>query len=275
MVSLVRLASEKIAQTVDAPPIIRLSGVSKAFATRTERTCAVDELDLEIGRGRIVSLVGPSGSGKTTILNLIAGLARPDVGGVFYSGAPVTKPNTKIGYLTQSDALLPWRSVLSNVALPLEIRRTPKAQRTAAATEIIRRVGLAGFERHLPAQLSGGMRKRVAIARTLIYRPETLLLDEPFSALDGQTRRVVYQLLLELAKELGLTVALVTHDLDEAIALSDEIIVFSNRPARIVDHIFDLRDIDRERTHSTSRRDRLHERLSARLAKEVDFAEKI
>jgi NitT/TauT family transport system ATP-binding protein len=217
------------------PVAIAFDQVSKGFRSHGRVTQALENVSLEVRRGAFVSLVGPSGSGKTTLLNLAAGLLRADAGRLEYGGANLTGPNTQVGYLTQDDALLPWRSVLANVALPLEVRGVGRPERLAAARRIIARVGLKDFEKHFPAQLSGGMRKRVALARTLVYHPETLLLDEPFSALDAQTRLVIQKQLRELVGELGLTVLLVTHDLHEAIALSDTIVVFSRRPARILE----------------------------------------
>lgn len=213
--------------------ILRFESVSRSLASLP----VLQNIDLEIERGSFVALVGPSGCGKTTLLNLAAGLARPNEGAVYYDGEPLLGPNTSAGYLTQDDALLPWRDVLGNVALPLEVKKVGKADRTAAAREIIAKVGLSGFEHHRPSQLSGGMRKRVSIARTLVYRPETLLLDEPFGALDAQTRLLMQDQMLGLVRELGLTVLLVTHDITEAIALADRIVLITARPARIVEVI--------------------------------------
>jgi NitT/TauT family transport system ATP-binding protein len=218
-------------------PAISFAGISKRFVSAQGDTPALDNVSLDVRKGQFIALIGPSGCGKTTLLNLIAGLIPPDSGTVAYEGTEVKGPNTKVGYLTQLDALLPWRTVLGNVALPLEIRRVPKGERLEQARLIIERVGLKGFERHYPGQLSGGMKKRVAMARTLIYQPETLLLDEPFSALDAQTRIVIQRQLQELVSELGLTVLLVTHDIAEAIALADTIAVFSKRPARLLETI--------------------------------------
>jgi NitT/TauT family transport system ATP-binding protein len=246
----------------DAPTTAR--GVPTARTQHTlqfqavSRTLAslpvLQSIDLEVERGSFVALVGPSGCGKTTLLNLAAGLAQPDEGAVLYNGVPLLEPNTNAGYLTQDDALLPWRDVLSNIALPLEVKKVDNAARTEAARRIIAKVGLAGFEHHRPAQLSGGMRKRVSLARTLIYQPSTLLLDEPFGALDAQTRMLMQNQLLELARELSLTVLLVTHDIGEAIALADRIILLTARPARIVEVVevsqADRREIREEREHT-------------------------
>jgi NitT/TauT family transport system ATP-binding protein len=251
--------------------IIRLDRISKGFPGRHGDTRALDNVSLDVRRGSFAALVGPSGCGKTTLLNLIAGLLPPDQGTVIYGGAAVRGPNARVGYLTQLDALLPWRTVLGNVALPLEIRRLPRRERLEAASAIIDRVGLKGFERHYPGQLSGGMRKRVALARTLIYRPETLLLDEPFSALDAQTRVVIQRQLQDLVRELGLTVVLVTHDINEAIALSDTIVVFSRRPARIIETIRVPSQPARAAPRAGTSNDTTYDRVWELLADEIDI----
>jgi NitT/TauT family transport system ATP-binding protein len=217
----------------------------------------LDSIDLQVERGQFVALIGPSGCGKTTLLNLAAGLSRPDSGAVRYNGVDLSAPNTQAGYLTQDDALLPWRDVLHNVALPLEIKGVSKTTRLDAAREIIRKVGLSRFEGHRPAELSGGMRKRVSLARTLIYKPETLLLDEPFGALDAQTRVLVQKQLLDLCREFGLTVLLVTHDIGEAIALSSRIVLLTARPARVTEIV----DVAHDASHDIFRRERSNEDL--------------
>ncbi len=252
------------------PLMISFDKVSKAFAHRRQTIPAVDPIDFDIRRGDFIAFVGPSGCGKTTLLNLAAGLLAPDGGQVRYAGEPLTGANTRIGYLTQADALLPWRSILANVTLPLEIRRVARAERAARALAILDRVGLKGFERHYPAQLSGGMRKRAALARTLVYEPETLLLDEPFGALDAQSRNVLQRQLARLAEELGLTVVMVTHDLDEAVALARRIVVFSQRPARIVDDIVVAARLQ-PRRHAAADEPSLNERLWSLLAPESDL----
>jgi NitT/TauT family transport system ATP-binding protein len=221
----------------------------------------LEGINLRVERGSFVALVGPSGCGKTTLLNLAAGLAQPDAGNVRYNGNTLVKPNTSAGYLTQDDALLPWRDVLMNVALPLEIKGIDKASRFARARDIISKVGLSGFEHHRPAQLSGGMRKRVSLARTLIYRPETLLLDEPFGALDAQTRVLMQKQLLDLYREFKLTVLLVTHDIGEAIALSDRIALLSARPGRLIE-VLDVPDAG---SRDVLRRERSNDDLYAHI----------
>ncbi|RDJ26996.1 ABC transporter ATP-binding protein [Bosea caraganae] len=213
--------------------MIELASISKTFRQKGEPVEAVRNLSLSIGEGEIVAVIGPSGCGKSTLLNMISGLYRPTTGRVEYRGERVTAVNTSVGYMTQKDNLLPWRNVRDNVSLPLEIQGVPKAQRERAAEELIRRVGLDGFEEKLPSELSGGMRKRVGLARMLLARPETLLLDEPFGALDAQLKLAMHQLLLSIKEEYGQTVLFVTHDLVEAITLSTKVVICSRRPGTI------------------------------------------
>ena len=212
-----------------------MSGVAKSFDVRGRTVDALQPIDLAIDREEIVVLLGPSGCGKSTVLNLVAGLMEPSRGAVTYDGAPVAGPNHRVGYMTQVDTLLPWRSVADNVALPLELhcRGTPTAERRARVDEMLALVGLSDFATHFPAELSGGMRKRAALARMLAYGPETLLLDEPFGALDAQLKIVMQRELMRLAERLRTTVVFVTHDLAEAIAIGDRIVVFGGRPGSI------------------------------------------
>jgi NitT/TauT family transport system ATP-binding protein len=249
--------------------LVAIESVSKHFVGKQGTTAALQDVSLTVRKGEFISLLGPSGCGKTTLLNLVAGFLKPDAGGVTYGGERVDGPNRNVGYLTQDDALLPWRSVRANVALPLEIKGVAKDARAKRANEMLERVGLSGFEAHFPHQLSGGMRKRVSMARTLIYQPQTLLLDEPFGALDAQTRGVMQKELLMLTQSLGLTVLLVTHDLNEAVALSDRIALFSKRPARILD-IFELSrripaEIDIRSQHDDEISSVIRRRLSTEL----------
>jgi len=215
--------------------MIALRGAGKQFSARGTTLRALEPLSLDIHRHEFVALVGPSGCGKSTILNLVAGLLRPSEGCVTYDGVEVTRPNVRVGYMTQKDTLLPWRNVEDNVGLALElrIRRTPREEAAARVAAMIDLVGLKGFERHYPGELSGGMRKRAALARTLIYEPETLLMDEPFGALDAQLRLLLMDELQRLTQARRITVAFVTHDLGEAIALADRVVIMSARPGRI------------------------------------------
>jgi NitT/TauT family transport system ATP-binding protein len=221
-----------------APYAVRLDAVYKAFVPARRRKSAGPVLALEdvtftARPGEFISLVGPSGCGKSTVLNLIAGLVRPSAGQVTYQGAPVEGVNTKVGYITQDDNLLPWRSVARNVEFGLELRGVPKAERRARAREFIELVGLGGFEDHYPHELSGGMRKRAGIVRTLAYDSGVVLMDEPFGPLDAQTRVILQDELLRLWDRQRPAVLFVTHDLVEAITLSDRIITFTGRPGTI------------------------------------------
>jgi NitT/TauT family transport system ATP-binding protein len=221
-----------------AAGVIEARDVFKVFVARGERRrrrafLALHGVNLAIQQGRFVSFVGPSGCGKSTLLNMIAGLVRPTDGAVVYKGAPVAGVNTDVGYITQDDNLLPWRTLLENVEVALEFRGVGSAERRARALAFIERVGLRGFEHHYPHELSGGMRKRTALVRTLIYEPDVILMDEPFGPLDAQTRVILQDELLRLWEGTGKTIVFVTHDLVEAIALSDEIVLFSRAPGTI------------------------------------------
>jgi NitT/TauT family transport system ATP-binding protein len=214
---------------------IRLAGVGKRFSVRGNTFQALTPVSLEIKPKEFVALVGPSGCGKSTILNMVAGLMQPSDGTVYYDGVPVTGPNRKVGYMTQKDTLLPWRNVSDNIRIALELKCRAGSKKDAAdkVAQTIELVGLKGFENHFPGELSGGMRKRVAIARTLVYEPETLLMDEPFGALDAQLKLVMLDELQRLTRMHAMTVLFVTHDLGEAITLADRVVVFSGRPGLI------------------------------------------
>ncbi len=220
---------------IDARNKVQITDLHHSFITRGKMTEAVHAVDLTVREREFVALVGPSGCGKTTVLNCVAGLLQPTRGTVTYDGQPVTALNRRIGYLSQKDTLLPWRNVADNVRVALELKCRPTSRREADAkvAAMIELVGLKGFERHYPAELSGGMRKRAALARTLIYEPEALLLDEPFGALDAQLRLVMLDQLQRLTLLRRITVLFVTHDLGEAITLADRVVVFSARPGRI------------------------------------------
>jgi NitT/TauT family transport system ATP-binding protein len=214
--------------------LIELRALHKTFDRGTGPVEAVRDINLTVEPGSIVSLVGPSGCGKSTLLHMIAGLYEPSSGEVIYAGRPVESVNTAVGYMTQKDTLFPWKTVQDNVALPSQLAGQPRADRRRDAVEILGRVGLDGFEARYPSELSGGMRKRVALARMLLYQPETFLLDEPFGALDAQLKLAMHELLLRLWTEDRQTILLVTHDLVEAITLSDRVIVLTRRPSRII-----------------------------------------
>ena len=210
-----------------------LRGVGKVFKSRSGHVEVLRDFNLTIREGEFLAVVGPSGSGKSTVLNLLAGLEHPTGGSVFCHGRPLGGVNAEIGYLTQHDSLLPWLTVAQNIAVPLEVRGTAAGERDRRVREMIANVGLAGFEHHHPGQLSGGMRKRAMLARTLIYDPPTILMDEPFGPLDAQLKLVLQAELLRLWSASGKTVLFVTHDIVEAITLADRVIVLSRRPSRI------------------------------------------
>jgi NitT/TauT family transport system ATP-binding protein len=213
--------------------MIELQRVSKRFRKGDAVIEAVGRIDLGIRQREIVAIIGPSGCGKSTLLNMIAGLYPPSAGRVLYHGRPLTDVNTAVAYMTQKDNLLPWRTVRDNVAFPLEIAGVPRAQREATADRVLEHVGLQGFETRYSSELSGGMRKRACLARMLVQGAESLLLDEPFAALDAQLKLVMHDLLLRLADESAQTVVLVTHDLMEAVTLADRVVVCTRRPAMV------------------------------------------
>ena len=197
---------------------------------RSQRYTAVRDTTLQVAPGEFVSVVGPTGCGKSTLLNVAAGLLQPSAGTVRVFGQPLAGINDRAGYLFQTDALMPWRTALANVTAGLEFREVPRGEALDKANVWLRRVGLGGFGDRYPHQLSGGMKKRVALAQTLILDPEILLMDEPFSALDIQTRQLMENELLELWSANRKSVVFITHDLEEAIALSDRVVVLSAGP---------------------------------------------
>jgi NitT/TauT family transport system ATP-binding protein len=213
---------------------IELRDVTKRFLTPTGQAfTAIQNITLSVAPGEFCAVVGPTGCGKSTTLGLISGLERPSEGSVQVMGEPVQGIDQRIGYVFQSDAVFPWKNVLSNVATGPSFRSQPKAETRARAREWIARVGLAGFEDRYPHQLSGGMRKRVALAQTFINEPQILLMDEPFSALDVQTRTLMEDELLNLWSSLKASVVFVTHDLEEAISLADRVCVITAGPGTV------------------------------------------
>jgi NitT/TauT family transport system ATP-binding protein len=211
--------------------ILRVDHLSKSYGDFT----AIDDVSLEVDEGELVCIVGPSGCGKTTLLRCISGLLAPTAGTVTLSDQPVTKPPRAMALVFQdySRSLLPWLDLLGNVTLPLKARRTPKAERNELARRTLASVGLDGHMHKYPWQLSGGMQQRAAIARALAYQPEILLMDEPFASVDAQTRAELEDLLLDVWSTYGITVVLVTHDIDEAVYLADRIAVLSGAPSLV------------------------------------------
>ncbi len=222
--------SETAAPALD---LLEFRKVGKSFSSGRARTQALGSISFGVKPGEFVSVVGPSGCGKSTLLNLAAGLMRPSAGEVHYGGEAIKDINQRVGYITQRDNLLPWANVYDNIALGLKIRKMPQPAQRQLVEEFIDMVGLRHFERHYPSELSGGMRKRVALARTLIYSPEMVLMDEPFSALDAHVKLVMQSELLRIWEAHRKTILFITHDLTEAIMLSDRVIILSARPAQI------------------------------------------
>ena len=218
----------------DQPRLV-LENLSMVFNTDGETFTALAPPDLEIPNGRFISLIGPSGCGKSTIFNIVAGLLQPTTGRVLINGEDATGMIGQVGYMLQKDLLLPWRTVLDNVALGMEIRGVPIAEARERALPLLQRYGLGGFETRYPSALSGGMRQRAALLRTLLIDMDVVLLDEPFGALDAQTKSQMQEWLLQLFNDFGRTVIFVTHDVEEAIFLSDDVYVMASRPGRIVD----------------------------------------
>jgi len=213
--------------------MIRLTGVSRTFAGRSGAVEALRGIDLTVGEGEFVAVLGRSGCGKSTLLRLISGLLPVTAGEVQVSGERVTKPRRDIAMMFQKPALLPWRSVLDNVLLPVQIFGGRKAAHRDRAEELLTMTGLTGFAKRLPHELSGGMQQRVALCRSLIASPRVMLMDEPFSALDALTREELSGELQRVHMDLGTTIVFVTHSIDEAVLLADRVVVLSPRPGRI------------------------------------------
>lgn len=215
-------------------PLLEFKDVSLTYHTKTGETLAAEHMSFSVSEGEFVAVIGPSGCGKTTVLSLAAGLLKPSSGEVLVYGKPPARGAEYLGYMLQKDELFPWRSVESNIVLPLEIKRMNTPERRKRALALAEKYGLGGFLKHLPDQLSGGMRQRAALIRTLAADPELLLLDEPFSALDYQTRLSVCDDVYNIIRSEKKTAILVTHDISEAISVADRILVLSARPARVV-----------------------------------------
>ncbi|MGE0718147.1 MAG: ABC transporter ATP-binding protein [Alphaproteobacteria bacterium] len=222
-----------------APPrtLVEVRGVSKAFRTPRHQAVALDDVSFDIREGEFLSLLGPSGCGKSTMLKLIAGLEPASAGEIRIDGEGVRKPVTNVGVVFQDPVLLDWRSVLGNVMIQVDIRRLRGPEHRAYAEELLAKVGLAEFHDAWPSELSGGMRQRVSIARSLVHRPPLLLMDEPFSALDALTRDSMNRLLHELWRTYRKTVLFITHSFSDAVLLSERVLVMSPRPGRIAEEI--------------------------------------
>ena len=243
--------------------MIRLTGVSRSFAGRTGTVEALRGLDLHVTEAEFVAVVGRSGCGKSTLLRLVAGLLPVTGGQITVAGEPVTRPRRDISMQFQRPALLPWRSVLDNVLLPVEVFGWKKAAHRRRAHDLLAMAGLDGFEKRLPHELSGGMQQRVALCRSLLSRPSVMLMDEPFSALDALTREDLSVELQRVHMDSGATIVFVTHSIDEAVLLADRVVVLSPRPGRIRQ----ILDITIPRPRTLGRTDHLEDvaRCSAEL----------
>ncbi|MCF8034569.1 MAG: ABC transporter ATP-binding protein [Desulfarculaceae bacterium] len=233
---------------------LELQGLVKNFPAQGggAEVPVLDGLAATVERGRLVSLIGPSGCGKTTLLRIIAGLEQADQGRVLLEGGAITGPSAKVGMVFQQYALLPWRTCLGNVELGLEMAGQGAAMRRERARGYLDAFGLGEFAGRYPHQLSGGMQQRVAIARTLILGPQVVLMDEPFGSLDSQTRNALQEFLLQVWSGQGDTIVFVTHNVDEAVFLSDEVLVLSARPARVLERFSITEPRPRDRTSEAS-----------------------
>jgi NitT/TauT family transport system ATP-binding protein len=225
---------------MDGAARLEFRQVAKSFRARTRQTDpvnAVRDISFSIRHGEVVSLIGPSGCGKSTLLNMAAGLDQPSAGVVFVDGKPVTSPNPHVAFMLQNDLLLPWRTILENVNLGQEIQHVEREKRTKRSADLLARYHLGEFAHHYPHQLSGGMRQRAALARTMVMDPDVMLLDEPFSALDAQTKIILQNGLASILAEERKTALFITHDISEGLVLSDRVLVMSRRPGTIIREI--------------------------------------
>jgi NitT/TauT family transport system ATP-binding protein len=219
-----------------SPPLITVAALTQTYVSQDRSSVpALAEVSLDIAPGEFVTIVGPSGCGKTTLLRIMGGLLRPTSGGVRLLGRPVSGPSRSVGIVFQDPVLLPWRTVLDNVMLPVQVLGLDRAVYRARALDLLGLVGLRGFEGRYPHELSGGMRQRVSLARALVHDPALLLMDEPFGALDAMTREAMNLELQRIWRESGKTVAFITHSIAEAVFLGDRVVVMSPRPGRIAD----------------------------------------
>ncbi len=214
--------------------VLEVRGVSKSFDTET----IIQNISLELKEGEVVSLLGVSGGGKTTLFNIIAGLSEPDEGNVYLEGEEITGKPGKVSYMLQKDLLLPYRTVLDNVALPLMVRGMKKKEARGRAAGFFEEFGLLGIEKKYPSQISGGMKQRAALLRTYLFSEKVALLDEPFSALDMLTKSTIHEWYLDVMEKIKLSTLFITHDIDEAILLSDRIYLLTEKPGRITKEIY-------------------------------------
>jgi NitT/TauT family transport system ATP-binding protein len=239
-----RVVGERLASLLSSG--IRISGVSKTYRSRDGDVPSLRPLDFHIAEGEFFVVVGPSGCGKSTLLKMISGLLQPSTGEILIGGQKVTQPHGNVGIVFQNALLLPWRTVLANVLLPIDMKRLPRGKFLDRAHALLKMVGLEGFERKLPWQLSGGMQQRASICRALVHDPSIMLMDEPFGALDAMTREKMNVELSRIQRETGKTVLLITHSIPEAVFLADRVLVMTERPGEVA-AIYDV-PLGRERS---------------------------
>jgi NitT/TauT family transport system ATP-binding protein len=251
--------------------MLSLKNIGKRFFARERSITALEGISLDVPTGEFLTMVGPSGCGKSTILNIVSGLMPPTDGTVELDGRPVHGVTRDIGYVTQQPNLMPWRSLIDNVSFPLQVVGAAKSERHDRAAELIAMVGLAGFEHSYPHELSGGMRQRANIIRTLIYSPKVMLMDEPFGPLDAQTRVILQDQLLDIWSRTGVTIIFITHDLHEAIGLGDRVVLLSSRPGRIIriDQVAMPRPRDVFRMHDSDAFRALYDAIWVELERQV------
>jgi len=251
--------------------MFRIRNLSKRFIARDRVVRAIEDISIDIATGEFLTMVGPSGCGKSTILNILSGLMSPTEGSVEIEGKAVKGVTRDVGYVTQQPNLMPWRTLIDNVAFPLEVSGVSRSERHARAEQLIQTVGLGGFEHSYPHELSGGMRQRANIIRTLIYSPKVVLMDEPFGPLDAQTRALLQDQLLELWGLTKTTIVFITHDLHEAIGLGDRVVLLSARPGRVVriDTVPMARPRDIFRMHDSAQFRELYDAIWTELERQV------
>lgn len=270
------MASHDDPQEPAGVPLLRVDAVSKIFRRGDRETVALEDISLTTHQGEFVTVIGPSGCGKSTLLHIVGGFEKPTSGEVTLRGSPVAKPGRDRGMVFQQATLFPWWTIERNVAWPIRIGGASKAAASDSAVELLDLVGLDGFGDAYPGELSGGMQQRAALARTLALEPELLLMDEPFGALDAQTRELMQEELNRIRQEAGITVVFITHDIYEAVFLGDRVLVMSGRPGSIIDNV--PIELDRPRRSDVKNSPEFsdyHERLWDLLRDEAAKAETV
>jgi NitT/TauT family transport system ATP-binding protein len=251
---------------------LAIKDIHHTYFTKASATTALSEISLHVEEGEFVSFLGPSGCGKTTLLSIIAGLIKPTQGTILLESKPITGLKSQIGYMLQQDYLFPWKTIEENILIGLKLSKQLNEQTKSAALDLLNQMGLSGIEKQLPKQLSGGMRQRAALVRTLATEPKLLMLDEPFSALDYQTKLRLEDLVSNTLDSFGKTAILVTHDIGEAIAMSDRVVLFSPSPGKI-HKIFEMPDELRNLSPFKTRNHEAFSSIFQKIWKELDSLE--